>query len=128
MTETVAGMSSLEKAAKKSLTPAEQERAAVQELVRAARARGEELTGPDGLLKTITKSVLESALEQELSQHLGYDKHAAQGRNGGNSRNGNRTKTVLTDNAGEVRVEVGAPGTGTARSPGCVPCRVQWRL
>jgi putative transposase len=106
MTETVAGMSSLEKAAKKSQTPQEQERAAVQELVRAARARGEDLTGPDGLLKTITKSVLESALEQEMSEHLGYDKHAAEGRNGANSRNGNRTKTVLTDNAGEVRVEV----------------------
>jgi putative transposase len=59
MTETVAGMGSLENAAKKSLTPEEQERAAVRELVRAARARGEDLTGPDGLLKTITKSVLE---------------------------------------------------------------------
>src|SRR4051812_50142602 len=82
------------------------ERAAVRELVRAARARGEDLTGPDGLLKTITKSVLESALEQELSEHLGYDKHAAEGRNGGNSRNGNRTKTVLPDDAGPVRVEV----------------------
>jgi transposase-like protein len=83
-------------------------------LVRAARARGEDLTGPDGLLKTITKSVLESALEQELSEHLGYDKHAPEGRNGGNSRNGNRTKTVLTDNAGEVRSR--CPGTGTAPS------------
>ena len=114
MTETVAGMSSLENAAKKaSLTPEEQERAAVRELVRAARARGEDLTGPDGLLKTITKSVLESALEQELSEHLGYDKHAAEGRNGGNSRNGNRTKTVLTDNAGEVRVEVPRDRDGT---------------
>jgi len=107
-------MSSLENAAKKaSLTPEEQERAAVRELVRAARARGEDLTGPDGLLKTITKSVLESALEQELSEHLGYDKHAAEGRNGGNSRNGNRTKTVLTDNAGEVRVEVPRDRDGT---------------
>ena len=114
MTETVAGMSSLENAAKKtSLTPEEQERAAVRELVRAARARGEDLTGPDGLLKTITKSVLESALEQELTEHLGYDKHAAEGRNGGNSRNGNRTKTVLTDNAGEVLVEVPRDRDGT---------------
>jgi putative transposase len=114
MTETVAGMSSLENAAKKmSLTPEEQERAAVRELVRAARARGEDLTGPDGLLKTITKSVLESALEQELTEHLGYDKHAGEGRNGGNSRNGNRTKTVLTDNAGEVRVEVPRDRDGT---------------
>jgi putative transposase len=113
MTETVAGMGSLENAAKKSLTPEEQERAAVRELVRAARARGEDLTGPDGLLKTITKSVLESALEQEMTEHLGYDKHAAGGRDGGNSRNGNRSKTVLTDNAGEVRLEVPRDRDGT---------------
>src|SRR3954447_25513502 len=51
------------------------ERAAVRELVRAARARGEDLTGPDGLLKVITKTVLESALEEELAEHLGFDKH-----------------------------------------------------
>ena len=83
MTETLAGVSSLEKAAKKAVTPAEAERAAVRELVKAARARGEELTGPDGLLKTITKTVLESALEEEMTEHLGYDKHAVEGRNGG---------------------------------------------
>src|SRR3954468_5735849 len=76
------------------------ERAAVQELVRAARARGEDLTGPDGLLKTITKSVLGSGLGQEASEHLGYDKHAAEGRNGGNSRNGNRTKTCCPTTPG----------------------------
>lgn len=42
--------------AKKSLMPGKAERAAVRELVRAARARGEDLTGPDGLLKSITKT------------------------------------------------------------------------
>lgn len=42
------------------------ERAAVQELVRAARGRGEDITGPDGLLKSITATVLESALEEEM--------------------------------------------------------------
>ena len=56
MTETLVGVSPLEKAAKKTLTPAEVERAAVRELVKAARARGDDLTGPDGLLKTITKT------------------------------------------------------------------------
>lgn len=75
----------------------------------------DDLTGPDGLLKMITKSVLESALEQEMTEHLGYDKHVAEGRNGANSRNGNRIKTVLSDNAGEVRVVV--PRDRTARSP-----------
>src|SRR3954453_13058340 len=106
MTETLAGMGSLKKAAEKTVPPAEAERAAVRELVKAARSRGEDLTGPDGLLKSITKQVLESALEEEMSEHVGYDKHAAEGRNGANSRNGTRAKTVLTDNAGPGQVEV----------------------
>ena len=105
MTETLVGVSPPRKA-KKTLTPEEVERAAVRELVKAARARGEDLTGPDGLLKAITKQVIEAALEEEMSEHVGYDKHAVEGRNGGNSRNGTRPKTVLTDNAGPVQVEV----------------------
>jgi len=41
-----------------------------------------------------------------MADHLGYDKHDPAGRNRGNSRNGNRTKTVLTDAAGEVDIDV----------------------
>jgi putative transposase len=82
------------------------ERNAVRELVKAARARGEDLTGPEGLLKAITKQVIEAALEEEMTEHVGYDRHAVEGRNGANSRNGTRPKTVLTDNAGPVQVEV----------------------
>jgi putative transposase len=75
-------MGSLENAAKKAVpATAEVERTAVRELVKAARARGEDLTGPDGLLKSITKTVIESALEEEMAEHVGYDKHAAEGRN-----------------------------------------------
>ena len=48
-------------------TGSEAEQAAVRELVKAARARGEDLTGPDGLLKSITATVLETALEEELT-------------------------------------------------------------
>ena len=73
MTEIVADMGSLEKTIKKSASPEEAERAAIRELVVAARARGEDLTGPDGLLKVLTKTVLETALEEEISEHLGYD-------------------------------------------------------
>src|SRR5512132_442737 len=113
MTETLAGVSPLEKSAKRMLTPEEAERAAVRELVKAARARGEELTGPDGLLKSLTKQVIESALEEEMTDHVGYDKHAAAGRNGANSRNGIRAKTVLTDNAGPVQVEIPRDREGT---------------
>ena len=76
-----------------------------QELVDAARAEGVELVGPGGLLTGLTKTVLETALEAELSEHLGYDKHEVEGRDGGNSRNGTRTKTVLTE-IGPVQIEV----------------------
>ena len=54
-----------------------------------------------GLLNGLTKTVLETALDAEMSEHLGYEKHEAVGRDGANSRNGTRTKTVLTsDRAG----------------------------
>ena len=108
MTETLVGMGTLEKeAAKKTASPGEAQRAVVRELVKAARARGEDLTGPDGLLKTITATVLESALEEEMTEHLGFDKHHRLGHGGsGNIRNGTRSKTVLTEAAGEVPVQV----------------------
>jgi putative transposase len=112
MTETLVGVSP-PKENKKAVSPDEQELAAARELVKAARARGVALTGPDGLLKAITKTVLESALEEEMSEHVGYDKHAVQGRNGGNSRNGTRSKTVLTEAAGEVQVQVPRDRAGT---------------
>lgn len=79
MTEaTFKGMISMPKEAKKrtSARATPGERAAVAELVRAARARGEDLTGPEGLLKSITATVLESALEEEMTDHLGHAKPA----------------------------------------------------
>ena len=63
------------------------------------------LTGEGGLLSQLTKVVVESALDGELDDHLGYDKHDPAGRDGGNSRNGKRGKTVLTE-AGLVSIEV----------------------
>ena len=77
-----------------------------------ARAEGVELVGPGGLLTGLTKTVLETALEAELSEHLGYEKHDPAGRNGGNSRNGTRTKTVLTE-VGPVEIEVPRDRDGT---------------
>ena len=76
-----------------------------QELVERARSEGVELVGPGGLLTGLTKTVLETALEAELDEHLGYPKHAVEGRNTGNSRNGSRAKRVLTE-VGEVEIEV----------------------
>lgn len=57
------------------------------------------------MLAGLTKNMLETALEAEMSEHLGYDKHQAAGRNGENSRNGTRSKTVQTE-VGPVEIEV----------------------
>ncbi|MFI7494446.1 IS256 family transposase [Kocuria sp. M4R2S49] len=86
------------------LSAAEQE--TVRELVRQARANGAALTGPGGLLKQLTKMVVEAALDEEMNEHLGYEHGEPGGRNRGNSRNGRRSKTVITDNAGPVEIEV----------------------
>ncbi|MDG4856815.1 IS256 family transposase [Streptomyces sp. T-3] len=74
-------------------------------LVDRARSEGLQLTGEGGLLQQLTKRVLESALEGEITDHLGYEKHDPAGRDSGNSRNGTRSKTVLTD-VGPVEISV----------------------
>jgi putative transposase len=58
--------------------------------------RPEEILGSEGLVQELTKRLVERALEAELSAHLGYVKHAPEGRNGKNSRNGTSTKRVKT--------------------------------
>jgi transposase-like protein len=67
------------------------------QLLDKARAEGAELLGPDGLLSQVTRAVLERALAEEMTGHLGYEKHDPAGRGSGNSRNGTTPKTVLTD-------------------------------
>src|SRR5215475_12164131 len=67
------------------------------QLLGKAAAEGVELLGPDGLLSQVTKAVLERALAEEMTGHLGYDKHDPAGRGSGNNRNGTTGKTVLTD-------------------------------
>ena len=81
-------------------------------LVERARSEGLQLTGQGGLLQQLTKRVLESALEGEITDHVGYDKHHAAGRDSGNSRNGTRAKTVRTD-VGPVEVKVPRDTAGT---------------
>jgi len=76
-----------------------------EELVARARADGIDLVGPGGLLGDLTKQILETGLEVEMDEHLGYTKHDSAGRNGGNSRNGTRSKTVITE-VGPVDIEV----------------------
>jgi len=77
----------------------------LRELTERARTGGLKLTGEGGLLGKLTKMVIEGALEGELDDHLGYAKHDPEGRDGGNSRNGRRAKTVITD-TGPVEISV----------------------
>ena len=76
-----------------------------EELVARARADGIDLVGPGGLLGDLTKQILETGLEVEMDEHLGYTKHDSAGRNGENSRNGTRSKTVITE-VGPVDIDV----------------------
>ena len=97
MTTTLSDMT-----AKKKPEPSAEEISA-RELVRLAKEQGLSLTGPDGLLKRFTKNVLETALNEEMTQHLRHEKDRAAGeRYSSNVRNGTRPKTVLTHATGQV--------------------------
>lgn len=90
------------------------EQATAAAMVAEAKARGLALTGPDGLLKLFTKSVLETALAEEMTEHLGHEKNRAEvGRESANVRNGTRSKTVVSDAVGEVEVNVPRDREGT---------------
>jgi transposase-like protein len=75
------------------------------ELVAQARAEGVELTGENGLLTGLVRQVLQTGLEVEMTDHLGYERHAVEGRGSGNSRNGMTSKTVTTE-VGKVGLRV----------------------
>jgi putative transposase len=92
--------------------PSAEQRAA-EELVARAREQGLSLTGPDGLLKQLTKTVLETALDQELTEHLGHEKNGPARNEAGNVRTGTRPKSVLTESTGEVAIEVPRDRQGT---------------
>jgi putative transposase len=91
------------------------------ELVTRAERDGVGLVGPGGLLAGLTKTVLEAALEGELTEHVGYDPHDPAGRGSGNSRNGTRSKTVITE-IGPVEIDVPRDRNGTFE-PVIVPKR-----
>jgi putative transposase len=65
----------------------------------------EDLIGENGLLKQLTKALVERALQAELTTHLGYEKHDPAGHNNGNSRNGTSTKQ-LQGEFGTIQIEV----------------------
>ena len=64
----------------------------------------EDLIGENGLLKQLTKAVLERAMQAELTEHLGYVKHDPAGYQSGNSRNG-ATKKTLKGDFGEISLD-----------------------
>src|SRR5207248_9425787 len=99
MTATLDGVT-----AKKKPEPSAEEQVA-GELVRLAKEQGLSLTGPDGLLQQLTKTVLETALHEEMTEHLGYEKHDPDGVGSGNIRNGNRSTTELAENTSQVGIE-----------------------
>ena len=75
------------------------------QLVARAREEGVELTGDGGLLTAMVREVLQTGLEVEMTDHLGYEPHDPAGKGTGNSRNGSYPKTVRTE-IGEVRLDV----------------------
>lgn len=108
MTATLSDMT-----AKKKPEPSAEEIAA-KELVRAAKVQGMSLTGPDGLSKQFTKNVLETALNEEMTEHLGHEKNrTVEGRDSSSIRNGTRHKTVLTHATGEVELDAPPDRDGT---------------
>ena len=64
----------------------------------------EDIIGENGLLKQLTKALLERAMQAELTEHLGYEKHDPAGNNSSNSRNGATSKTLKGD-FGEMALE-----------------------
>jgi len=65
----------------------------------------EDISGENGLLKQLTQRMVERAVEAEMTEHLGYEPHAVEGRATGNSRNGKSRKTVQSGN-GQFEIEV----------------------
>lgn len=82
------------------------------QLMERAKGEGVALVGPGGLLAGLAKTVLESALEAELDEELGYGPYDPAGHHSGNSRNGTRPKTVLTD-IGPINLDVPRDRAGT---------------
>jgi putative transposase len=106
-------ITTLNDVAKKKADEQSAEARAAVELVRLAKEQGLSLTGPDGLLKQLAKTVLETALDEEMTEHLGYAKHGSAGDGSPNVRNGTRAKTVLTESSGSVEIEVPRDRAGT---------------
>jgi len=94
-----------------------------EQLVARARSEGIELTGDNGLLTAMVRQVLQTGLNVELAEHLGYQPYAAEGRGSGNNRNGSYPKTVTTE-IGQVEIEMPRDRLGTFE-PATIPKHVR---
>ena len=83
----------------------------LEELLKGVKTQAD-LTGPNGLLKQITKALTERMLAGELTHHLGYEKHDPAGYQSGNSRNGTSRKTLKCDQ-GEMEIAIPHDRNGT---------------
>src|SRR5260370_23347924 len=99
-------MTQLDGVTKKKQAEQSAEAQAAVELVRLAQEQGLALTGPEGLVKQLTKTVLETALNEEMTEPRGCEKHDPPETGTGNVRKGTRAKTVLTDTTGAVEIDV----------------------
>jgi putative transposase len=103
MTDVTVSAEAVEEARPAVLKPESLDDQLISQLVDRAQADGIKLTGEGGLLQQLTKRILESALEGEITDHLGHEKHEKA--TSGNTRNGTRSKTVTTE-VGPVEIEV----------------------
>lgn len=77
----------------------------LDELIGDAKTEGD-LFGKGGILKTLSKRLMERMLESEMEHHLGYSKHSPEGNNSGNSRNGKGQKQVILE---DDKIEISVP-------------------
>jgi len=112
VTDTIEATTRMEPAPGKALASKIATEELAGELLARADAEGVSLVGPGGLLGDLTKRVLEAALEAEMTEHVGYEPYDPAGHHSGNSRNGTRTKTVITD-IGPVELDVPRDRAGT---------------
>lgn len=94
-----------------------------EQLVARARADGVELTGDSGLLTAMVRQVMQTGLNVELAEHLGYEPYATEGRGSGNNRNGSYPKTITTE-IGQVQVDMPRDRLGTFE-PATIPKHVR---
>ena len=83
----------------------------LDELIKNCKTQ-EDFFGENGLIKSLVKSLLERAMNAELTHHLGYDKYDPKGKNSGNSRNGTSLKNMQGDN-GDLPIGVPRDRNGT---------------